>query len=372
MYSKEAGKKHILFYCGHPAHFHLLKNPAARLLEMGNEITFAIKAKDVLENLLKSSGFRYYKISGKESSNRFIKYLDAFLRLFKYAYIIKKTRAFLLVGTSWENSRLGKILNIPSICLNEDDAEVVPLFVNNAYPNATAILLPECCSSGKYRNKVIAYNSLHELAYLHPKYFTPDFNKVKNLITHPDEKYFIIRLAKLKAHHDIGKKGIDREIVQKIIEKLSPYGRIYITTERELGPEFEQYRIKINPLEIHHAMAFATMYIGDSQTMAAEAAVLGVPSIRFNDFVGKLGYLEELEHKYGLTYGIQTSEPDKLFQKIDELLMMPDLKEEWQRRRYRILNDKIDVTTFLVWFIENYPDSVKIMKENPDYQYQFK
>lgn len=29
--------------------------------------------------------------------------------------------------------------------------------------------------------------------------------------------------------------------------------------------------------------------------MAAEATILGTPSIRFNDFVGKLGYLEELE-----------------------------------------------------------------------------
>jgi predicted glycosyltransferase len=33
------------------------------------------------------------------------------------------------------------------------------------------------------------------------------------------------------------------------------------------------------------------LYIGDSQTMAAEAAVLGIPSIRFNSFVGKLVYL---------------------------------------------------------------------------------
>ena len=26
----------------------------------------------------------------------------------------------------------------------------------------------------------------------------------------------------------------------------------------------------------------------------------------------------------------------------------------------------------VVWFIENYPESVKIMKENPDYQYNFR
>jgi len=105
--------------------------------------------------------------------------------------------------------------------------------------------------------------------------------------------------------------------------------------------------------------------------MIAEAAVLGTPSIRFNDFAGKLGYLEELEHKYGLTYGIKTSEPEKLYQKIEELLNTPDLKEEWKKRRQKMLSEKIDVTAFMVWFIENYPESVAIMKKNPDYQYKF-
>ena len=36
------------------------------------------------------------------------------------------------------------------------------------------------------------------------------------------------------------------------------------------------------------------------------------------------------------------------------------------------LTSKIDVTAFTVWFVENYPESVKIMKENPDYQDRFK
>src|SRR5690606_13332766 len=116
----------------------------------------------------------------------------------------------------------------------------------------------------------------------------------------------------------------------------------------------------------------ASLYIGDSQTMAAEAAVLGTPSIRFNDFVGKLGYLEELEHKYGLTYGIKTSEPEKLLAKIDELLSFPHIKDEWAKRRDKMLSEKIDVTAFMVWFIENYPASVKVMRENPGYQYKFK
>ena len=88
--------------------------------------------------------------------------------------------------------------------------------------------------------------------------------------------------------------------------------------------------------------------------------MLGIPSLRFNDFVGKkkIGVIEELEHVYGLTYGISSREPYKLYAKIEELLAMPNLREEWQQRRQRMLADKIDVTAFFTWFIENYPTSV--------------
>ena len=43
---------------------------------------------------------------------------------------------------------------------------------------------------------------------------------------------------------------------------LEPHGNIYITSERKLEPEFESHRININPLDIHHVMAFARLYIG--------------------------------------------------------------------------------------------------------------
>lgn len=37
-----------------------------------------------------------------------------------------------------------------------------------------------------------------------------------------------------------------------------------------------------------------------------------------------------------------------------------------------MLNDKIDVTAFLIWFIENFPESKDLMTENPDFQLQFR
>ena len=134
----------------------------------------------------------------------------------------------------------------------------------------------------------------------------------------------------------------------------------------------EKYRININPLDIHDVMAYSSMYIGDSQTMAAEAGVLGIPFIRFNDFVGRISYLEELENKYKLGFGIKTSQPDKLIEIVKKLLEQKDCKEFYQERRKKMLSEKINYANFLSWFIENYPKSSKIMNENPDYQNKFK
>jgi predicted glycosyltransferase len=145
-----------------------------------------------------------------------------------------------------------------------------------------------------------------------------------------------------------------------------------------LEPQFEKYRIKINPLDMHHVMAFASLYIGDSQTMAAEAGVLGVPFVRFNDFVGRIGYLRELEDVYELGYGIhasplpadspirrndgsvQPSGVEELYKRVEQLVAMPseERRVTFQSRRQKMLSEKIDCAKFLTYFIENYPQSV--------------
>lgn len=370
----------ILFYLGHPAHFHLFKNVIYELKQNNHSINILIKQKDILEDLLKSSKLKYHNIlpEGRKDSKIGIA-LGLAKRDWRIFRFCLKNRPDLMIGTSTEITHVGKLLHIPSINVNEDDFDAVPLFSKLGYPWASTILTPVSCPTGKWEQKTVKYEGYHELSYLHPKRFTAEKKQITKKID-LNNPFYILRFAKLTAHHDVGRTGINTDIANKIISRLKPNGNIYITSERKLEPEFESYRIQITPDVIHHALYFADMYIGDSQTMAAEAAVLGTPSIRFNDFVGKLGYLEELEHDYGLTYGIKTSEPEKLYKKIEELLEIPNLKEEWQKRRQKMLSEKIDVTAFMVWFIENYPKpalsgvegSVETMRQNPDYQNKFK
>ncbi len=356
---------------GHPAHFHLFKNVVTNLQERGHQTRILIKNKDILEDLLKGSSMEYTNIlpKGRKDSKISIA-LGLLIREKELFKIVLDDRPDVMIGTSAEIGHIGRLLNIPSIAVNEDDFDAVPLFSNFTYPFVNHILAPAVCRVGHWKNKTIAYEGYHELAYLSPTYFQ-QCEKREMSLDLSKERFFILRFAKLSAHHDAGKTGLTTGIAQNVIDLLKPHGRIYITAERALEPQFEKYRTRINPLDIHHALSHADLYLGDSQTMAAEAAVLGTPSLRFNDFVGRLGYLEELEHKYGLTYGIRTTEPRRLYEMIEKLLYTPNLQEEWQVRRSKMLADKIDVTAFMVWLIENYPDSAKIMHENPDYQFRF-
>ena len=399
----------ILIQLGHPAHFHLYKNTARQLIANGHQVYLLIKTKDILEDLLKKAGLPYYNIL--QVAHRKSKWgviLDMLIRDWKILVFSLRHKIDLLTGTSPEVAHIGWLLRKKAIVTTEDDDCAVPNFGKVIASFVRCVLTPAVCNMGNLEPVCSHYPGYHELAYLHPNHFTPDPEIVRsygisvspidhstNSSLQPEtaQPYFILRFASLNAHHDNGIKGINTEVAQRLIDILSPHGRIYITSERPLEPQFEQYRIHINPLDMHHVMAFASLYIGDSQTMAAEAGVLGVPFVRFNDFVGRIGYLRELEDKYELGYGIhasvladdspirradgsaQPSGVEALYERVEQLVAMPaeERKEIFQSRREKMLAEKIDCAKFLTWFIENYPASVKETKqENEEFWKQFK
>lgn len=346
-------KETFLFYLGHPAHYHNISVVIKQLSDKGFRVVLVARGKDVLFDLLEGLPYEIIYLPPKKGKGKLSLIATVVKREFILFKLALKYKPKMLIGTDIVIAHVGKLLGIPSVILNEDDAIEVPFLAKFGFKYATDVFSPHCCDISPYENKKVGYNGYHELAYLHPDYFAPDKSKVEDLI-YESEKYFILRFAELTAHHDEGKKGINLSIAKQLIEKLTPFGRVYITSERKLEPELEPYRIKINPKNIHHALYFATMYIGDSQTMAAEAAVLGTPSIRFNDFVGKLAYLEELEHQYKLTVGIPTTQPELLLTKVDELLQNKSLKETFAERRKEMLKTTCDVAQLWVnYIIEN-------------------
>ena len=373
--------KRINVYLGHPAHFHLYKNVIRNLQKDGYEVDVLIKKKENLELLLQNSGIPYHNILREGRKDTKIGMgLGVLKRLWRLLGFVLHRRPILLTGTSVENSYIGPLMRIPVVYCGEDDASVIPLQAKVCYPGASEILTPDTCDDGKWNGKSTHYPSYHELAYLHPNHFTPSADIVRQQGINPDKPYAIMRFVKLKANHDDNIKGINKEVALRLIEMMKPTMDIYITSERPLEPELEPYRIKINPIYMHDVMAFASLYVGDSQTMAMEAAVLGVPSIRFNDFVGRIGVMAELEDGnlngqqvpcYNLGIGIKASEEgsvEKLYTVVKQLMAMDAMERKnlWAERRQRMLADKIDYAKFLTWYLENYPASAKETKQGGD------
>ncbi len=342
----------ILIDLNHPAQFHLFKNTIKVLNNTEHNVFVFAKTKDILTNLLESEGIKYHnkKKTRRKNTKKAMLFslISQEIGLFKFCM---QNRPDIMLGTSIEICHIGKLLNIPAYIFNEDDAEVVPLVAKLAYPFAKGIVAPNVCSTGKWNKSKIGYEGYHELAYLHPNIFTPNYDYVKKYCG--TEPYFILRFAKLEAHHDEGASGITDELAEEIISILEPYGKVFITSERSCNAKFKKYRINIPTIYMHDVMAYAQMYIGDSQTMAAEAAVLGVPALRFNSFAGKISYLEELEHKYGLTYAFLPNNQNFLINKIKEIVTKTNIKDEWNDKKSKMLSEKIELTSFIIELIEN-------------------
>lgn len=339
---------------GHPAHFHLFKNTITTLKAKEHIVYVLIKKKDILEDLLVRSGIEYNNIlpEGRADSKAAMAWgiMKRDLRLFKFCL---RYRPDLMLGTSIEIGHVGTLLRIPTINVNEDDADVVPLYARLSYPWCTHILSPRVCNNGKWEYKSIKYDGYHELAYLHPEVFIPSKSIAEKYVT-TEKPYYLMRFAKLNAHHDKGIRGISNELASEILAVLEKKGKVYITSERELPGKFDKYRLKIDPLDIHHVMAYASLYIGDSQTMAAEAGVLGVPFIRYNDFVGRIGYLKDMEETYKLGFGINAGDHKKFFRVITKIMDHKDYKISLKNNHSKMLIEKINVTDFIIKIIEDY------------------
>jgi len=356
----------ILFYFGHPSQYLFLKNAISALRLKGINCDIVIKSKDILEQLLKENSETYINILPEgRKSGRFGFLTGLVKRNFRlFRYVMGKNYN-ILIGTDPSLAHIGFLKRISVVTVLEDDIDVIPELARITFPFTSLIFTPEGCKTGKYEKKTIHYRGYMKLAYLHPNHFIKRAATLK-------QPYFLIRVSKLDAYHDSGIKGFKVPLLIEVICKLKTKGSVHISSEGKLDESLKKYELKINPAEMQQILANASILISDSQSMTMEAAMLGIPSIRFSDFAGRISVLEELEHRYGLTFGISANFSEQLFDKIDELLAFPDLEMEFQRQRELMLKDKIDVTAFLVWFIENFPESVDIIRANPEYQERFR
>lgn len=343
--------KRILVDIGHPAHVHLFRNAIKIWQAHGHDVTITSREKDITGTLLSAYELPYQVASKARKGTLGLAY-----EMLEHDYGVLKAairqKSQILIGTSVAISHVAPLVGAKSVVFNEDDASVAKAFVRLSYPMAHKIVTPSVLNED-HGKKHITYDGYQKLAYLHPNYFSPDPAIKNKLGVNQDEDYFLLRFVTHQAAHDVGEFGIGKDLQLRLIDLLSKYGKVFITSEGELPRELLPYKIQIAPVDIHHALAFAKIFIGDSQSMNVEAAILGVPSLRINSFADRCSVLQELQNKYNLTQAFFPSQEDKIFGTIRKWLEDENLNVRWQEKREMMLNEKIDVTPWMVAFIEN-------------------
>jgi predicted glycosyltransferase len=249
----------LLFDIGHPAHVHFFKNAIWDLEKRGHTVKITARDKDVTLRLLDAYKLPYIvRPTGWRPLN-----------LFRASRFVRKTgeafKADLYVG-----------VHNPYVAMAAADAgKKCILFTDTpgsrtvnrfSVDKASLVVTPECMA-GRFENQV-TYPGYKEMAYLHPKYFTPDSTALARNGLALGEPYTVVRFIGWEAHHDSGVGKTAKDVRAKL---LSTLGKAILSLEGESDGISR-------PEDLHAVLMHASGCVSEGATLAKEAAVLGVPS----------------------------------------------------------------------------------------------
>lgn len=344
----------VFFDLNHPADFHLFKHLMEWMKGQDYALRIVARDKECLHLLLDDAGLSYIS-RGPGKHTLLGKYLYAtwVLALISFELIRFRPSVCICLSSPYLTI-LSRLLRIPCICYDDtdDNPRLLPLI-----RQATYLLSP-----ANYPHKFHRYHFhlpvLKELAYLHPSHFQHSGSS----------RGIFFRFTRTDSIHHSKDSAFDQLMVMSKITKLTHNNNIVLSSELKLDMEETDKIHPADPIHIHRDLAKCKVFWGNSGTMAAEAAVLGIPAI----FVSseKFAYICELE-EHGLLYHYHPDQLNESLDKIDSILAGDPPMEHFQNARKALLKDKLDMTAFLIWFIKNLPESPYKLEKNPDITREF-
>jgi predicted glycosyltransferase len=356
----------ILIDIGHPGHVHYFRNLIRNLQKGNNEIIVTARERGVVFSLLEFYKIKYFN-RGKGNNSVIGKLSYMFFADWKLLMLsLRKKPDLFLSFSSPYAAQVANIMGKPHIAIN-DTEHTDKTHAKFTYPFSSVLLTPK-----SYQNdlgsKQIRFNNVVEGLYLHTNYYKPNPTVLNDIGVKKDEKFVLLRFVSWHAHHDYGQSGLDISAIRILIELLENKYKVFISSELPLSEEFQKYKLQISPEQMHDVLYYASLFIGESGTMASESAFLGTPAVYINS-LPLMCYLK-LEQEAGILKHFPSSLG--VVEYVEQIIQDDELKEKAIKNATKMKERFIDPTAFLTWFIENYPESSKIMKENPDYQYTFK
>ncbi|KPK65867.1 MAG: hypothetical protein AMK73_01695 [Planctomycetes bacterium SM23_32] len=329
-----------LFDLTHPADVHFFKHLIWLLQKRGHKVLVASRDKDVEIELLEAIGIAHVCLSRKGAGLMGMG-LELLTRNAMMLNLARRFRPDILVGaTGVSVGPIGALLHVPRIFREENEHGWLVRAMG--VPFATYVM-----TGTGYRKELgprhVRYRGTWVQTYLAPQYFHPCPDHVHAAGIDPTRPYIVLRLVSWGATHDFGLRGAETKDILEVVSRLSRFGRVIISCEGPLPESLQSHRNPVPVQHIHDLLASASLCLGEGGTMAAEAAVLGVPSVYCNPLF--VGYMDALERDYGLARSAR-SLPEGL-RLAERLLARPNLREEWRQKRQKLLSDSEDIVMFM-------------------------
>lgn len=334
----------------HPAHVHFYRYVLADLRRRGHDVLVASRDKDVTLALLDRLDIDHTPISTASRGGRLHQAGELVRRDVALWRIARRFAPDVVLTRNPTGVHVARVVGATGV-FDTDDGTQAGLLYRLAAPAAHVITTPMVLDEdlGPRQRPYPAYKPM---AYLHPSRFEPDATVLARLPV--EDGYTVIRLVEMSAVHDRGESGLSSDQVDMVVDLATTAGTVYISSEVDLPTHLARLRAPVAPDHLHTLLSGATLFIGDSQTMAAEAAILGVPTIHVSSFSGRLGALHDLHATHGL---IESRPPSDWPQVLTEVGACLDGTSEmlvgFDERHAAMLAAQVDLTSWYVDLVES-------------------
>jgi len=336
----------IFINISHPAHVHFFRYAIAELTDRGHNVIVGARKKEFTLQLLQEYTIDHVLLTrkGKGFWGLFGELCAQQLKLFK---LLRKQPVdiMLQIGGIF-NAPVGRLFGVPTLAFSDTENDTIANRIS--FNLSRHVLSPSCFDhkrGGSWKNQ-IHYPGYHELAYLSPTYQKPLPRLGANIL---------LRFVGWGAGHDIGEVGLSNAQKIELVKLFEGHGNIMISSEGPLPEEIKGLACSFHPARMHTFMRTCKLVVGESATMASEAACLGIPAM-FISNTGR-GYTTEQDKKYDLIRHYRLDQWPEVIATLNTWLQT-DCFEIWQQKRRAMLEDKMEVTAWLVDLVENYPDSL--------------
>lgn len=261
----------------HPADINFYRNAIRQLQKKNVDVTLIFRPLGNIANIIrKELPNMPFKSIGRHYSLIPLKIYGIVERDLKLLHYLRKVDFDIVTSfAGFYIAQASKILRKPSV-LFYDDYEYKLNFNLCKLSASRFVIMPHTIPvTGK---TIIKHNGLKELAYLHPKYFEPNQDVLKQFGLKSQyyvflrEKEYVglnyrkqgLMLADIAEHiHYLGFDTIAMSYYEKTKEKLKNAGCTIIE----------------KPTDVHSLLSFAAFTIAAGDTMARESCLVGTPAI---------------------------------------------------------------------------------------------